>query len=255
MSNKKNKLPKVYPFVQPTPMEKPLPPTPTTPRPTTKGRVSQRGLLSVLTLILSIGALTAALGGGAKLILDIFGEGLFNNMETLWAKATVLGLAYVFGWLSAVISIRVYGNLILPTIIKIYTWASLLGTSGLYIAILQRLFKQGYDLPHYAAYLLITAAGLAVVVGLHLVLEEHDLRPFAVPLLVINLGQLGLIVVRYVFTSTAKGGWFLVGDLVFFFSMLTFSVLMVTHLGLLNPYRNRITKFFDQNSVVIRPDS
>lgn len=61
--------------------------------------------------------------------------------------------------------------------------------------------------------------------------------------------------VRYVFTSTAKGGWFLVGDLVFFFAMLTFSVLMVTHLGLLNPYRSRITKFFDRNSVVIRPDS
>jgi hypothetical protein len=191
MSNKKNNLPKVYPFVQPTPVERPLPPTPTTPRKNAQGKVSERGLLSILTLILSIGALTAALGGGAKLILDIFGEGLFNNIEILWAKAMVLGLAYAFGWLSAVISIRVYGNLILPAIIKIYTWASLLETSGLYIVILQRLFKQGYDFPHYAAYLLITAAGLAVVVGLHLVLEDHDLRPFAVPLLVINSANWG----------------------------------------------------------------
>jgi len=259
MSNKKNDLPKVFPFIQPTPAERPLPPTPTTPRKNSNSKVSERGLLSVLTLILSIGALTAALGGGAKLILDILGDGLFRSLDVLWIKAIVLGLAYAFGWISAVISIRVYGNLILPTLVKVYTWATLLGTGGLYILILQRLFKQGYDFPHYMAYLLITAAGLAAVVGLHLVLEEHDLRPFAIPLLAINLGQLGLIVVRYVFLGSTKIGWelfwYLAGDLLFFFAMLTFSVLMVTHLGLLNPYRQRITKFFDQNSVVIRPES
>jgi len=252
MSDKKNDMPKVFPFIQPEP--KPLPATPTTPR-KAQGRVSQRGLLSVLTLILSIGALTVALGGGAKLILDILNEGLSNALNGIGAKAIVLGLAYGFGWLSAVVSIRVYGNLILPVVIKIYAWATLIGTCGLYIIVLQRLFRQGYDFGHYAAYLIITAAGLAALVGLHLVLEDHDLRPFAIPLLAIVLGQLGLIVVRYVFTSDAKGGWFLVADLLFFFAMLIFSILMVAHFGLLDPQRQRITKFFDQNSVVIRPES
>jgi hypothetical protein len=120
--------------------------------------------------------------------------------------------------------------------------------------ILQRLFKQAYDLPHYVAYLLITAAGLLALVGLHLILEEHDLRPFAIPLFVINLGQLGLIVVRYVFMADANG-WYLWGDLIFFLAMLVFSALMVAHMGLMNPFRQRITKFFDKNSKVIRAQS
>lgn len=259
MSNKKNDLPKVYPFVQPTPVEKPLPPTPTTPRKNVKGKVSERGLLSVLTLILSIGSLTAALGGGAKLILDVLDMGLKDSLSHLWIRGLVLALAYLFGWLASVISIRVYGNLILPILIQIYAWITLAGSCLLYLMILQRLFKQGYDFPHYLAYLLTLAAGLTALVGLHLILEGHDLRPFAIPLLAINLGQLGLIVVRYVFLGSTKIGWelfwYLAGDLLFFFAMLTFSVLMVTHLGLLNPYRQRITKFFDQNSVVIRPES
>ena len=254
MSNKKNNLPKVYPFVQPAPAEKPASSPSTPPHNISNSKVSERGLLSVLTLILSLGALTAALGGGAKLILDILDEGLVNSLGLIWVKALVLALAYAFGWLSSVISIRVYGNLILPVIIKIYAWGTLLGVCALYILILQRLFKQAYDLPHYVAYLLITAAGLAALVGLHLILEEHDLRPFAIPLFVINLGQLGLIVVRYVFMADANG-WYLWGDLIFFFAMLVFSALMVAHLGLMNPFRQRITKFFDQNSKVIRPAS
>ncbi|MFZ5878932.1 MAG: hypothetical protein ACOY0R_06165 [Chloroflexota bacterium] len=228
---------------------------PTSPRKTASNKVSQRGLLSVLSLVLSIGALTAALAGGAKLILDILNDGLEDSLDRIWVKAVVLGFAYAFGWLSATLSIRVYGNLILPVIIKVYAWGTLLGTCGLYIMILQRLFKQSYDLPHFAAYLLTTAAGLAALVGLHLILEDHDLRPYAIPLLTVNLGQLGLIVVRYVFMDNAKGGWYLWGDLFFFSAMLAFSVMMVAHLGLMNPFRQRITKFFDQNSKVIRPAS
>lgn len=262
MSHKKNDLPKVYPFVQPESAGKTVttppatPPThpPTTPRKLGNKKVSERGLLSVLTLILSIGALTAALGGGGKLILDVLNEGLANALGLIWAKGLVLGLAYIFGWVASVVSIRVYGNLILSTIIKIYSWATLGGVSLLYIMILQRLFRQTYDLPHYWAYFLATAAGLAALVGLHLILEGHDLRPYAIPLFVINLAQLGLIVVRYVFTDNANA-WYLFSDLFFFFSMTAFSVLMVTHLGLMNPFRHRITKFFDMNSKVIRPDS
>ena len=91
---------------------------------------------------------------GGKLILDILNEGLLNNLHLMWAKGLVLGLAYLFGWLAAGISIRVYGNLILPGIIRIYSWITLGGASILYVMILQRLFRQAYDLPHYWAYLL-----------------------------------------------------------------------------------------------------
>ena len=254
MSNKKNDLPKVYPFIQPKHAGQPVTDPPPTPRKPSNNKVSERGMLSLLTLILGIGALTVALGGGGKLILDVLNEGLANALGSIWAKAIVLVLAYAFGWAAAAVSIRVYGNLILPTIIKIYTWATLGGVCMLYILILQRLFRQSYDPPHYWAYLVMTAAGLAALVGLHLILEEHDLRPYAIPLLVINLAQLGLIVVRYVFMSKANI-LYLWGDLFFFFVLTAFSVLMVAHIGILIPLRQNITKFFDRNSTVIRPES
>jgi len=254
MSDKKNNFPKVYPFIQPKPADKPVTNPPTPPRKPANSKVSERGLLSVLTLILGIGALTVALGGGGKLILDILNEGLVDALGLIWVKAIVLVLAYAFGWAAAAVSIRVYGNLILSTIIKVYTWATLGGVCVLYIIILKRLFQQSYDPPHYWAYLVTTAAGLAALVGLHLILEDHDLRPYAIPLLVINLGQLGLIVVRYVFVGEAKI-LYLWGDLFFFVTMTAFSVLMVAHIGILMPFRRRITKFFDMNSTVIRPDS
>ena len=42
-------------------------------------------------------------------------------------KAFVIGLAYVVGWLGAMVAIRVYGNLVLPFIINIFIWGCLIG--------------------------------------------------------------------------------------------------------------------------------
>src|SRR5574340_618563 len=252
MSNRKNDLSKRYLFVQSSLTSRPEIENPAIPRATTNLSISQRGLLSVLTVVLSLGALTAALVGGARMILDILNDGLMNNLHLVWAKTLVLALAYLCGWISAAASIRAYGNLVLPILIRMYAWTTLAGTSVLYILVLERLFKQVYDLPHYWAYLLMVAAGLAALVGLHLVLDEHDLRPYAIPLLLINLIQLSLIVIRYVFTSNPNP-WYLWGDLLFFSLMISFSGLMLAHLGLLTPYRRRIYAFFEMHSPLIRP--
>ena len=164
------------------------------------GRPSQRALLSLLMLLLSIGALTFALLGGAKLVLDIFSMGLLNSLAGISTKAIVVGLAYAVGWLGAMVAIRVYGNLVLPFIINIFIWGCLIGICSLYLLILQRLYMQAYDMQHFLAYLLIVITGLGAMVGLHLIIEDHDLRPLAIPLLVISMIHLGLIVFRYVFT-------------------------------------------------------
>src|SRR3990172_6010719 len=176
-------------------------------------KVSQRGLLSLAMLLSSIGALTFALLGGARLILDIFSIGLANSLNGLGTKAFVIGLAYVVGWLAAMVAIRVYSNLILP----------------------------------------IIAAGLFAMVGLHLIIEGHELRPFSIPLLIISLIQLGLIVFRYVFTGTASPTY-LWKDLLFFVGMAVFSFYMLAHVGLLKPLRTRLTNYFDRNSKMIRTE-
>jgi len=216
-------------------------------------KLSQRGMLSLLMLLASIGALGFALLGGAKLVLDIFGVGLVNSLNGLSTKAFVVGLAYGVGWITAMVAIRIYGNLVLPVVINFLTWGCLIGVCALYVLVLQRLYDQAYDLMHYWAYLIIVAAGLGAMVGLHLIIEEHDLRPFSIPLLIICMIQLGLIVFRYVFAAGSPS--YLWKDLLFFLSMSGFAFLMLAHLGLLTPLRIRLTNYFDRNSKVIRTEN
>jgi hypothetical protein len=231
----------------------------TTPRgpssmlPRNGNRLSQRGMLSLLMMLGSVGALAFALLGGSKLILDVFSVGLLNSLNGISTKAVVVGLAYAVGWVTAMVAIRVYGNLVLPFIINFLTWGCLIGVCALYVLILQRLYDQTYDLAHYFAYLMVVAAGLAAMVGLHLIIEDHELRPFSIPLLIISLIQLGLIVFRYVFTAANPG--FLWKDLLFFLLMAGFAYLMLAHIGLLKPLRTQLTNYFDRNSKVIRTEN
>ena len=213
-------------------------------------RLSQRGMLSILMLLGSMGALGIAFLSGGWLVLDILGEGLVNSLPSLPAKALVIGIAYFIGWVTAMVAIRVYGNLVLPFIIHYLIWGCLIGVCALYVLILQRMYDQTYTLLKFTAYLMIMAAGLSAMVGLHLIVEDHDLRPLSIPLLVISMFHLALIVFRYVFTQANQD--YLVTDLIFFFMMASFGYLMLAHIGLLAPLRTQLTHYFDRNSKVIR---
>ncbi len=215
-----------------------------------RGPFSMRGMLSILMLFASLGALSIALLAGARLIFDVLGAGLENSLPTLPTKALVIGLAYAVGWITAMIAIRVYGNLVLPFIINFMIWGCLIGVCALYLLVLYRMYDQTYNLLRFWAYLTIVVAGLGAMVGLHLILEDHDLRPFSIPLLVICMIHLGLIVFRYVFTVANQG--YLWTDVLFFLTMATFGYLMLAHIGLLSPLRRQLTSYFDRNSRVIR---
>jgi hypothetical protein len=215
-------------------------------------RPSQRGMFSILMLLASIGGLGFALLGGARLILDVLGAGLENSLPTLPPKALVILLAYGVGWITAMVAIRIYGNLVLPFIINFLIWGCLIGVCALYVLVLYRMYDQTYNLLRFWAYLTIVASGLGAMVGLHLILEDHDLRPFSIPLLVICMIHLGLIVFRYVFTVANPG--YLWTDLLFFFAMATFGYLMLAHIGILSPLRTQLTHYFDRNSKVIRTE-
>jgi cellulose biosynthesis protein BcsQ len=216
-------------------------------------RLSQRGMLSSLMLMASLGALGFALLGGARLVLNIFGAGLENSLGTLPLQASVIGLAYAVGWITAMVAIRVYGNLVLPLIINYLIWACLIGVCTLYGLILQRMYDQTYSLLRFFAYLAIVTAGLGAMVGLHLIIEDHDLRPLSIPLLVMSMIHLGLIVFRYVFTVANPD--YLWTDLIFFLAMAGFGYLMLTNIGLLAPVRNQLTNYFDRNTNLIRAEN
>jgi len=228
-------------------------PSPTQPH-GKNGQLSQRGMLSLVMLLVSVGTFGIAGISGAKLVFTILRDDPQKEVSfvILMTQVIVIGLAYVVGWLTAMVAIRVYGNLILPIVINWFTWGCLLAVCYLYIAILQRMYNQPEDIGRFFKYLIVMAGGLAALVGLHLIIEDHDLRPFSIPLLLISLGQLGMIVYRYVFDVEGVRPGFLLEDLVFFAAMITVSISMLAHWGLLQPLRTRFTNYFDRNSVSIR---
>jgi hypothetical protein len=212
-----------------------------------RGSVSQRGLLSISMLLFSVGGLSIAMLAGAKLVFDIFEVGLEASLNGLVIKVIVIGLAYFVGWATALLAIRVYGNLVLPFIINFYIWACLIGICTLYLMILQRLYNQEYNLLRFIAYVAVIASAALGMIGLHLLVDGHDLRPLSIPILIIGLIQLGLIVLRYVFTPDAKPGY-LIYDLIFYAGMAVFSVFMLAHIGILGPVRRQMAYYFDTSS-------
>jgi hypothetical protein len=201
-------------------------------------------------LLLSIGGLGFAMLGGAKMVFDLLGDNP-NPVSTV-TQAVVVALAYSVGWMTAILAIRVYGNLILPILINWFTWGCLAAVCYLYFEILKRMYAQPDDLGRFVKYLVVMTGGLGGLIGLHLINEDHDLRAFSIPLLLLNLTHLGLIVFRYVFDTVGVKPSFLWKDVVFFLYMTAVSVFMFTHLGLLDPLRKQITTYFDRNSTSIR---
>ena len=225
---------------------------PTQPRNGNGRKVSQRGLLSIAMLILSMGAFGIAALAAAKMVSDVLGENTGTPTVAAVVQIIVVGLAYAVGWVTAMVAIRVYGNLVLPMLIKWCAWGCLAMVCYLYLAILKRMYAQPDDLGRFIKYLLVMTGGLGAMVGFHLIIEDHDLRPFSVPLLLISLSQLGMIVFRYVFDTADVKVWFLWKDLAFFFMMTTVSVFMLAHWGILEPLRAQLSNYFDRNSKSIR---
>lgn len=212
-----------------------------------KNGVDTRGMLSIVTMLVSIAALTASMVGASKMILDIFDDGLATSLNGVLVKTIVLGLAFFFGWGCGLASIRGFGNLVYPIVINAFAWICLIGVSLLYMKVIQKLYLQMYDALHFWAYLIILLGGLFVLICLHLLVEGHDLRPFAIPLLLISVLQLFVIVMRYVFTTDAKG-WMVISDFTVFVLMVSISALMLMHFGILSPLRNWVDGLFHRKS-------
>ena len=77
-------------------------------------------MLSIVTMLVSLVALTVSMVGAARLVFDIFDDGLTTSLNGVVVKIIVLGLAFFFGWGCGLASIRVFGNLVYPIIINLY---------------------------------------------------------------------------------------------------------------------------------------
>lgn len=232
MTTPQKPLPKVPPFLE----------RKTQPR---KNSVDTRGMISLATMLVSLSAITVSMLGALKILFEVFDEGL-SHVEGLAVKVIVIGFSFIFGWFVGLVSIRGFGNLVYPIIIKIYAWISLAAVGILYIKVMQKLYTQDHLSTKFIEYLTMLLGGLFVVICLHLLVEDHDLRPFAIPPLIISIVHLFVIVYHYVFVANPNG-LMLPGDLVIFIVMISISGLMLMHIGILSPLRDYIVNIFDGN--------
>jgi hypothetical protein len=259
----KNNLPKVPPFIIPGASNQYAQEPPPqaahvvqAPKSTTENdkQAVQQGMFGSLIMVISIISLGVAMLSGAWFAYSVLGseptgedtpstQTVQPQDNDILPKVIVVGLAYVVGWIVSVIGVRSFGNLILPYVIQAYAWTVLGGIVVLQIMIISRLYRQEYELASYIKYLFMFGAGLIALIGLHLILEKHNLIPFAIPILLTSLGHLYFIVFHYVFVPEVKNNY-LWGDVIFFLTTTLVSILMLAHLGFLNGMRRSMDRMF-----------
>ena len=224
-------------------------PEPTPPPPKRATETENVAVRTVMTII-SAATLGVALFSGAMIAVALLAEKFIDlentiDRSTLIYKVVPIGITYLIGWVIGLVSIRKLNNLILPLLIKVYAWLTMAGISTLYIAIIFKLYGQQHGNASFTKYMVMMAVLFSAFIGLHLLLKDHSLIPFSIPLLAINLGHLFTIVYHYVYSSSVTNK-FLWSDLFFFFEMSAVSVLMLLHLGMLSGVRKVINRLFEK---------
>ncbi|HNA89232.1 MAG TPA: hypothetical protein PK989_08005 [Anaerolineales bacterium] len=213
------------------------------PKPPSK-RVDTQGSVRLATMLASFAALSTSTAGAVGILLKAFKDGPENmSLDELYTKVLVLGLAFAFSWGCGLVSIRSFGNLFYPMVMRLYAWGCLLAVCVLYLYIIGKLYAQDYSTPRFWMYLITLLSGLFVVFCLHLLTGDDDLRPFSIPLLIVSVVHLFAIVVLYVFTPNIdynKVDY----DLAIFFAMSVVAGLMLAHLGFFSPLRKLLDRLF-----------
>jgi hypothetical protein len=205
------------------------------------GKFIQAGRLVIM--LVAILMLSVSMLGCGKLLWDILNEGV-PSVTMLGAKLLWVVIPFLVGWIISLVDIRKLNNLVLPLVIRIFIWVTLFGILAIYARTIYKLYTELFSFDHYLRYSLVFAAGFAVMVGLHLLIEDHDLRPYSMPLLVAALIHLLVAVLHYVFLDGDPA--FALGDVIYFLSMMFIFALMALHIGLLNPFRRAVDRLFEQ---------
>ncbi len=219
-----------------------VPPFIEDPPPVSQGKTVQT--MRPVMMVVGAGTLLISMLGAGKLLWEILSEGL-PDIDVLGAKLLWVVIPFLVGWIVSLIDIRVMNNLVLPLIIRGFIWVTLFGILAIYVRTINRLYTEAFFASHFLRYSLVFAAGFCLLVSLHLLIEDHDLRPYSMPILVMALIHLLIAVFHYVFQDGDPA--FAMGDVVYFFFMLIMFTLMSLHLGLLNPFRRTVDRWFERS--------
>ncbi len=219
---------------------------------------SNKGMVNVAAFLISSLSMGIGLLGGGWVGLGVLLNGV-GDLGALLAKLLAAGLAYGVGWGIGLFGIRMLENKWLPVAMKVYAWIILAGLAVLQIAIISRLFEQVYTPLKFLKYVILFCAALVALVGVHLIIEKHDLVPFSFPILIISLFHLYFIVFHYIFLASVQVRKFnyeyVIGDAAFFLLTSILGALMLAHLGILSSIRNKLDQFFKEKSARFVPPS
>lgn len=163
------------------------------------------------TIVMAFGwtLLTVALTGGAYLAYRYLTDAPENRFP-IPAPLIVLGFTYLAGWVVSLVSIRAMHNMVMPVVVRVYTFGVLGGILLVYFRVIYKIFNfpeggQENLLPSNANFLVLLA-GYLLLVSLSLLVEKFYLKPHAIILLVAVGLHLILAVYHYVFVGSKTDG-------------------------------------------------
>ncbi|MCS6994275.1 MAG: hypothetical protein NZP74_10635 [Anaerolineales bacterium] len=169
-------------------------------------RPVQDGFGSTLLMAFGWTLLTMALLGGAYLAYRYLWEDARAGFA-IQAPLLIVGLTYLAGWVVSLLSIRRHDNLVLPVVVRVYTYGVLAGIVLVYFRAVYKIFafpeNASIDaLPGRSIFILVT--GCIVLVTLSLLVEKFYLKPHATILLIAAAIHLMIAMYHYVFIGTQK---------------------------------------------------
>lgn len=201
---------------------------------------SQRETVNYFVMFIGWLGLTYAMVGGAKVIYDYFFSTEKLQGFYMLAQMITLGLTFLVGWVVSLISIRKLHNLILPMLIKFYTFCVLAGILIIYGRGMFKTFTEN-DMTLFK-YFLVLIVGYLLLIGLHLLLTEQNLIPHTFILLIAAFVHLLFSVSHYVFLEPKKPVYVFL-DLSLFLTVVAIAFLLQQK-WLYAPFRRSITRMF-----------
>ncbi len=216
----------VPPFVEPPP-----------PAHQRKGQQSAR----LIMMFAGSGMLFLSMMGAGKLLWEILGD--MNKPEMMGAKLLWLAILFLTGWVVSLINIRVFYDWVQPIIIQGFIWLTLGGILAVYARIIIRFYNQDFVEAQYVHYSLAFMAGFVALLSLHLLIEDHDLRPCAIPIAALAFVHILTAGMHYVFRNDSDPN-FAIGDAGWLIFMVFMFLITSQNFALLAPFRNLLNDLF-----------
>lgn len=170
---------------------------------------TRQSIGSTIVMVFGWTLLTVALISGAYLAYRYLTEAEENRI-LMFAPLVVLGFTYLAGWVVSLVSIRAMHNLVMPVVVRVYTFGVLGGILLVYFRAIYKIFnfpEKGEEnlLPGNANFLVLLA-GYLLLVSLSLLVEKFYLKHHAIILLSAAGFHLIVAVYHYVFIGSETAG-------------------------------------------------